>query len=166
MARNVLLLFGAAAIGWAMLCLFAGSVLPEWLGLSGVEHGELYIESVAVNVGLWTAVGVLGILGGMFQRLRLPAALTFLVVAGGIAGGRVLALVHGAKPGLFTVIALAIEVGLVVAATAAFLSERTRISREAKELHKAEKAALDAALAAEHSTSAEEAAPPPPTSAT
>jgi urocanate hydratase len=162
MGRNVLFLLGAGAIGWAALCLFAGSVMPDWMGLSGAEHGELYIESLALNVGLWIALGVFGILGGMFQRLRLAGSLAFLVVAGGIAGGRILALVQGARPGVYTGIAMALEVAIVVAASAAYVSERTRLAREAKELKKAEKAALEAALAAEHAQQQEAAAPPSP----
>jgi hypothetical protein len=160
MARNVLFLLSIGAIGWAMLCLFAGSVLPDWMGLSGAEHGELYIESLAVNVGMWTALGVFGIFGAVFQRLRLAAALAFLVVAGGLAGGRVLALVQGAEPGVYTGLGLALEVAMVVMASAAYVSEKTRLAREAKELKRAEKAALEAALAAEHQA-APEASPPP-----
>lgn len=162
MARNVLFVLGIGSIGWAVLCLFAGSVLPDWMGLSGAEHGELYIESLAVNVGLWTALGVFGILGAMFQRLRLAAALAFLVCASGIGGGRILALVQGAKPGVYTGIALALEVAMVIMASAAYVSERARVSREAKELKKAEKAALEAALAAEHADAAERAPSPSP----
>ena len=79
MARNVLFLFGVGSIGWALLCLFASSVMPEWMGLSGAERGELYIESVSINVGMWTALGVFGILGAAFQRLRLAAVLAFLL---------------------------------------------------------------------------------------
>ena len=77
MARNVLFLLGVGAIGWAMLCLFAGSIMPDWMGLSGAEHGELYAESLAINVGMFTALGVFGVLGAMFQRLRLAATLAF-----------------------------------------------------------------------------------------
>ncbi len=160
MARNVLFLLGVGSIGWAALCLFAGSVLPAWTGLSGAEQGELYIESLAINVGMWSGLGIFGILGAMFQRLRLAAALAFLVCAGGMAGGRVLALVQGAKPGVYTGIALALEVSMVIMASAAYVSEKTRLAREAKELKKAEKAALEAALAAEHADEAEAAAPP------
>ena len=152
MARSVLFILGIGSIGWAMLALFAGSVLPDWTGLSGAHHGELYIESLSINVGMWAAIGTLGILGAMFQRLRLSAALTFLVCAGGLAGGRILAIVQGAEPGVYTGLALALEVAMVVAASAAYVSEKTRLSREAQELKKAEKAALDAALAAEHPT--------------
>ena len=161
MGRNVLYLLGVGAIGWAMLCLFAGSIMPDWMGLSGAEHGELYAESLAINVGMFTALGVFGVLGAMFQRLRLAATLAFLVVAAGIAGGRILALVQGAQPGVYTGIAMALEVAMVLAASAAYVSEKTRISREAKELKKAERAALEAALAAEHTTQPEPAPPPP-----
>lgn len=162
MARNVLFIFGVGSIGWAMLALFAGHILPEWMGLSGAEHGELYIESLSINVGMWAAIGTLGILGAVFQRLRLAAVLTFLVCSGGIAGGRILALVQGAEPGVYTGLALALEVAMVVATSAAYFSERSRISREAKELKKAEKAALEAALAAEHAhAEASEDAPAP-----
>ena len=151
MARNVLFLLGIGAIGWAMLALFAGSfVLPDWMGLSGPQNGELYIESLALNVGMWIALGVFGIFGAMFQRLRLAAALAFLVVAGGIAGGRILALAQGAAPEVYTVIVLGLEVAMVIAASAAYVSEKTRLAREARELKRAEKAALEAALAAEH----------------
>jgi hypothetical protein len=151
MARNVLFLLGAGSIGWAMLCLFAGSVLPDWMGLSSSANGELYIESLAINVGMWTALGIFGILGAMF-----------LVCSGGIAAGRILALVQGAKPGVYTGIALALEVSMVVMASAAYISEKTRLAREAKELKKAEKAALEAALAAEHADDAEAAPSPSP----
>lgn len=150
MARNVLVILGIGSIGWAMLSLFAGSVLPAWTGLSSTEHGELYIESIAVNVGLWAGLGTFAILGAAFQRLRLAAALAFLACAGGIAGGRILALVQGATPGVYTGIALALEVALVVAASAAYISEKARLAREAREQKKAERAALEAALAAEH----------------
>lgn len=160
MARNVLFLLSVGSIGWAMLALFAGNVLPDWMGLSGAAPDELYIESLSINVGLWTALGAFGITGAMFQRLRLAATLAFLVVAGGIAGGRILALVQGFKPGVYTGLALALEVAMVIMASAAYVSEKTRLAREAKELKKAEKAALEAALAAEHAE-AEEPAPAP-----
>ena len=162
MARNVLFLLGIGAVGWAMLCLFAGSIMPAWMGLSGAEHGEQYIESLAINVGMWTALGVFGILGAVFQRLRLAAALAFLVCTGGMAGGRILALVQGAEPGVYTFIALALEVAIVLMASAAYVSEKTRLAREAREMKRAEKAALEAALAAEHPSSAEAAPPPSP----
>jgi hypothetical protein len=160
MARNVLFLLGAGSIGWAMLALFAGSILPDWMGLSGADLGELYIESLATNVGMWTALGIFGFFGAMFQRLRLASALAFLVCAGGIGGGRILALVQGAQPGVYTGIALALEVAIVIMASAAYVSEKARLAREAKELKKAEKAALEAALAAEHAEAAEPTAAP------
>lgn len=162
MARSVLFLFGVGSIAWAALCLFAGSVMPEWMGLAGAERGELYIESVSVNVGMWTGLGIFGILGATFQRLRLAALLTFLVVPAGIAGGRVFALVQGAQPGVYTGIALALEVAMVLAASVAYVSEKRRLAREVKEQKKAEKAALEAALAAEHATQPEAPAPPSP----
>jgi hypothetical protein len=155
MARNVLFLLGIGSIGWGLLCLFAGTIMPDWMGLSGHPRGELYIESVAVNVGLWSALGALALIGAAFQRLRLTAALAFVVCAAGLAGGRILALVQGAKPGVYTGIAIALEVAIVVAASAAYISEKTRLSREAKEIKRAEKAALEAALAAEHAEQAE-----------
>jgi hypothetical protein len=77
------------------------------------------------------------------------------VCAGGIAGGRILALVQGATPKVYTGIALALEVSIVIMASAAYVSEKARLAREAKELKKAEKAALEAALAAEHADAAE-----------
>lgn len=163
MARNVLFLLGLGSIGWAMMSLFfAGAVLPDWMGLGHHSNGPLYIESMAVNVGLWSALGVFGILGAVFQRLRLAAALTFVVCGAGFAGGRILAIVQGAKPDIYTVIAIALEVAIVVAASAAYISEKTRITREARELKKAEKAALEAALAAEHAASPVEAPTPTP----
>jgi hypothetical protein len=163
MARNVLFLLGLGSIGWAMLSLFfAGSVLPDWMGLGDHSNGPLYIESMAVNVGLWSALGVFAVLGAMFQRLRLAATLAFLVCGAGFAGGRIVAMVQGAKPDIYTVIALALEVAIVIAASAAYISEKTRIAREAKELKKAEKAALEAALAAEHAAAAVEAPAPTP----
>ncbi len=162
MARNVLFLLGIGSIGWAMLSLFAGTVLPDWTGLSGPEHGELYIESLAVNVGLWTAMAAFAVLGAVFQRLRLSAALAFIVCASGFAGGRILGIVRGADFGVYTGIAMALEVALVVAASAAYVSEKTRLSREAKELKRAEKAALEAALAAEHAAESGPAQPPSP----
>jgi hypothetical protein len=162
MARNVLFLLSIGSIGWAMLSLFAGSVLPDWMGLSGAERGELYIESLAVNVGLWSALGAFGLFGAAFQRLRLAATLAFMVCAAGLAGGRILAMVQGAKPGVYTGIAVALEVAMVVAASAAYVSEKTRVAREARELKKAEKAALEAALAAEHTASPAEPPAPSP----
>ena len=161
MARNVLFLLGVGSIGWALLSLFAGTILPDWMGLSGHPRGGLYIESIAVNVGLWSALGVFALFGGAFQRLRLAAALTFVVCGAGLAGGRILAMVQGAKPDVYTGIAVALEVAIVVAGSAAYISEKTRISREAKEQKRAEKAALEAALAAKHAEQA--TALPPPT---
>lgn len=161
MSRNVLFLLGVGSIGWAVLCLFAGSVMPHWMGLTGPEHGELYIESLAVNVGLWSALGAFAILGAVFQRLRLAAVLAFIVCGSGFAGGRILAMVQGAKPGVYTGLALALEVAIVVAASAAYVSEKTRVAREAKELQRAEKAALEAALAAK-SLQTTESPPPSP----
>ena len=162
MARNVLFLLGIGSIGWAMLSLFfAGTVLPDWMGLGDLSRGPLYIESMAVNVGLCSALGAFAVFGAAFQRLRLAAVLTFVVCGAGFAGGRILAMVQGAKPDIYTVIALALEVGIVVAASAAYVSEKTRIARDAKELKKAERAALEAALAGEHAATAAE--PPAPT---
>lgn len=163
MARNVLIVLGIGSIGWAMLCLFfPGTFLPDWMGLGEMSRGPLYIESMAVNVGLWSALGAFAVFGAAFQRLRLAAVLTFVVCGTGFAGGRILALVQGAKPDIHIVIALALEVGIVVAASVAYVSEKTRIAREARELKKAEKAALEAALAAEHAARPAEAPAPSP----
>ena len=161
MSRNVLFLLGIGAIGWALLCLFAGSIMPDWMGLAGAERGGLYIESIAVNVGLWSALGAFALFGAAFQRLRLAAALALLVCGSGFAGGRILALVQGAKPGVYTGLALALEVAIVVAASAAYISEKTRIVREAKEQKRAEKAALEAALATKELDPTEAATPSP-----
>ena len=161
MARSVLFLLGVGSIGWALLCLFAGSIMPNWMGLSGQQHGELYIESIAVNVGLWSALGTFALFGAAFQRVRLAAALAFVVCAAGFTGGRILAMVQGANPGAYTGIALALEVAMVVAASAAYVSEKTRLSREAREQQRAEKAALQAALEAEHAESASAPQPSP-----
>ena len=161
MARNVLFLLGVGSIGWALLCLFAGSIMPDWMGLTGAQHGELYIESIAVNVGLWSALGAFALFGAAFQRLRLAAALAFIVCAAGFAGGRILAMVQGANPGAYTGLALALEVAIVVAASAAYISEKTRLSREAKEQKRAERAALEAALAQEQTQPADAPTPSP-----
>ncbi len=163
MARNVLFILGVGSIGWAMLSLFfAGALLPDWMGLAHESRGPLYIESMAVNVGLWCALGAFALFGAVFQRLRLAAALTFVVCGAGFSAGRILAMVRGAKPDIYTVIALALEVAVVVAASAGYVSERTRIARQAKELEKAEKAALEAALAAAHTATPVGAPTPPP----
>ncbi|MBW1832827.1 MAG: hypothetical protein JRJ10_14225 [Deltaproteobacteria bacterium] len=160
MSRNVLFLLGVGAIGWALLSLFAGSfIMPKWMGLSGAEHGGLYIEAIAVNVGLWSALGAFALFGAAFQRLRLAAALAFIVCGSGFAGGRILAMVQGAKPDAYTGMALALEIAIVVAASAAYISEKTRVAREVREQKRAEKAALEAALAAEHAEPAEPAEP-------
>jgi len=161
MSRNVLFLLGLGAIGWALLSLFAGSIMPNWMGLSGAEHGGLYIEAIAVNVGLWSALGAFALFGAAFQRLRLAAALAFIVCGSGFAGGRILAMVQGAKPDAYTGMALALEIAIVVAASAAYISEKTRVAREVKEQKRAEKAALEAALAAEHAELAEAPVPSP-----
>ena len=162
MARNVLFLLGVGSIGWALLYVFFGdTIMPLWMGLTDRPQGGLYIESIAVNVGLWSALGAFALFGGAFQRLRLAAALTFVVCGAGFAGGRILALVQGAKPDPYSGIALALEVAVVVAAAAAYISEKARLSREAKEQQRAEKAALEAALAAEHAEQADAATPSP-----
>ena len=157
MARSVLIVLGLGSIGWGLMSFFAGSYMPDWMGLSGPEHGELYIESLALNAGLWPALGVFAFFGAAFQRLRLAATLAFMVCAAGIAGGRILALVNGGLPGVYTGLALAIEVAIVVAASAGYISEKTRLAREAREPKRAQKAALEAALQKEHG---EEAATP------
>lgn len=164
MSRNVLFLLGLGAIGWALLSLFAGSIMPDWMGLSSPENGGPYIEAIAVNVGLWSALGVFALFGAAFQRLRLAAALAFIVCGSGFAGGRILAMVQGAKPDAYTGMALALEIAIVVAATAAYISEKTRVAREVREQERAEKAALEAALAAERAEPADlEKAPVPST---
>ena len=61
--------------------------------------------------------------------------------------------------------ALALEVAIVIAASAAYLSEKARLAREAKELKRAEKAALEAALAAEHESETSKAEAPTPSTA-
>ncbi|MGB8329629.1 MAG: hypothetical protein WCE62_05830 [Polyangiales bacterium] len=161
MARNVLLILGAGSIGWALLCLFAGSIMPDWMGLSDPARGGHYIESIALNVGLWSALGAFALIGAAFQRLRLAAILAFIVCGAGIAAGRVLALVQGAKPDPYTGLALALEVAIAIAASAAYISEKARLSREAKEQKRAERAALEAALAAKHAERAATTAPSP-----
>jgi len=157
MARSVLIVLGLGSIGWGLMSFFAGSYMPDWMGLSGPEHGELYIESLALNAGLWPALGVFAFFGAAFQRLRLAATLAFVVCAAGIAGGRILALVNGGLPGVYTGLALAFEVAIVVAASAGYISEKTRLAREAREQKKAQKAALEAAL---HKEQVEAAAAP------
>jgi len=71
MARSVLFLLGVGSIGWALLCLFAGSIMPDWMGITDPSRGPLYIESIAFNVGLFSGLGAFALLGGAFQRLRL-----------------------------------------------------------------------------------------------
>ena len=150
MARSVLIVLGLGSIGWGLMSFFAGSYMPDWMGLSGPEHGELYIESLALNAGMWPALGVFAFFGAAFQRLRLAATLAFVVCAAGMAGGRILALVNGGVPGVYTGLALALEVAIVVAASAGYISEKTRLARETREQKKAAKAALEAALQKEH----------------
>ncbi len=150
MARGVLVILGLGSIGWGLMSFFAGSYMPDWMGLSGPVHGELYIESLAVNAGMWPALGVFALFGAAFQRLRLAATLAFMVCGSGIAGGRILALVNGGEPGIYTGLAMAIEIAIVLAASAGYVSERTRLAREAREQKKAERAALEAALRKEH----------------
>jgi len=150
MARGVLFLLGLGTIGWGLACYFAGSYLPDWMGLSGPEHGELYIEALGINAGLWPALGVFALFGAAFQRLRLAAALAFVVSAAGVAAGRILAMVSGAEPGVYSGIALALEVAMVLAATSAYVSEKARLAREAREEKKAAQAALEAALSKDH----------------
>ena len=159
MARSVLFILGVGTIGWGLLSYFAGSYLPDWMGLSGPQHGELYIESLAVNAGLWPAMGVFALFGAAFQRLRLAATLAFVVCAAGVAGGRVLALVNGAEPDVYTGIALALEIAMVLAATGGYISEKSRLAKEVREQKRAERAALEAALKKEHAEAATEAAP-------
>ncbi len=162
MARSVLFLLGFGSIAWGALALFAGTVLPDWMGLSGPQNGELYIESVGINAGMWPALGVFALFGAAFQRLRLAACLAFIVVAAGLAGGRIFAMVQGAEPGVYTGIALALEVGIVVAASAAYVAEKSRLAKLAREKKRAEKAALEAALAAEQPQPVAPPEPPPP----
>lgn len=150
MARSVLFILGIGCIGWGLLSYFAGGYLPDWMGLSGPHLGELYIESLSMNAGLWPALGVFAFFGATFQRLRLAAALAFVVCAGGAAGGRILAIVNGAEPGVYTGIALALEVAILLAATGAYISEKSRLAKEAREQKRAERAALEAALQKEH----------------
>ncbi|MGD8318001.1 MAG: hypothetical protein PVH21_10305 [Myxococcales bacterium] len=158
MARSVLFVLGIGAIGWGVLCFFAGpSLMPQWMGLGGPAQGDPYIEALAYNVGLWSALGIFAILGALFQRLRLAAALAFLVCAAGMAGGRILAMVQGASSSAYMNLVLAMEVAIVVAALAAYVSEKRRLSRQAKEQKRAEKAALEAALAAGHEQRTEQA---------
>lgn len=154
MARSVLFILGVGTIGWGLLSYFAGHYLPSWMGLAGPHHGELYIESLAINAGLWPAMGALALFGAAFQRLRLTAALAFVVCAAGLAGGRILAMVNGAEPGVYTGIALALEVAMVLAASGAYVSEKTRIAKEIREQKRAERAALEAALNKEHTEAA------------
>jgi hypothetical protein len=161
MARSVLVVLGLGAIGWGLLCLFAGSIMPSWMGLSSPDKGDLYIESIALNVGLWVSLGIFAILGAAFQRLRSSAILALLVCSAGIAGGRIFAMTEGAHSGVYTRVALALEIAIVVAASAAYVSEKSRLAREAKELKRAEKAALEAALAAGHARTARSSAPLP-----
>ena len=116
------------------------------------------IESLSLNAGLWPALGAFAIFGAMFQRLRLAAALAFVVCSAGVAGGRILAIVNGAEPGVYTGIALALEVAMLLAASGAYVSEKSRLAKEAREKQRAERAALEAALKKEHAEAAAEVA--------
>ncbi|MEM7139013.1 MAG: hypothetical protein AAF500_20740 [Myxococcota bacterium] len=150
MARSVLIILGLGTIGWGLLSYFAGSYLPDWMGLAGPQHGELYIEAMSVNVGLWPALGVFALFGAAFQRLRLSATLAFVVCSAGAAGGRILALTHGAEAGVYTMAAVALEVAMLLAALGGYVSEKSRLAKEAREQKRAERAALEAALEKEH----------------
>ena len=152
-------MLGLGFVTWGLVSFFAGSYLPAWMGLSGPDHGELYIEAMGLNAGLWPALGVFGLFGAAFQRLRLPATLAFLVCAAGMAGGRFLALANGGQPGVYTGLTVALEVAVVLAASAGYVSEKTRIAREAREQKRAAKAALEAALERKRADAASNQAP-------
>ena len=132
MARGVLFVFGAILILWGGAAIFAGALLPEWLGL-GPERGAQYIEFHAINSGLWPALGIFALLGAVITPLRIPAILALLVCASGAAFGRVFAMVQrGADPDISSIAIMAAEFAIIAGTAFAYVSEQARVHRENK----------------------------------
>ncbi len=123
MARAFLVLFGVGGIVWALLALFATEFLAARMGLR-LKDDDGMIEFFGLNAGLWPAVAGLALAGAALKRLRLTAIITIFVCLAGTAVGRVIGMLQGAEPGLYTYAALGAEITGVILAAIAYGSEK------------------------------------------
>ncbi len=131
MARAFLVLFGVGSIAWGLFALFGTDFAAERMGLQFLD-GDGLIEFFGINAGLWPAVGTLSLIGAATTRLRLTALVTILVCVGGTAGGRILAMLEGAEPGLYTYVALGLELGVTLLAAIAYGAEKREATLNAR----------------------------------
>lgn len=123
MARAFLVLFGVGGIVWALLAIFATEFLAARMGLR-LKDDDGMIEFFGLNAGLWPAVAALALTGAALKRLRLTAIITIFVCLGGTAVGRVVGMLQGAEPGLYTYAALGAEIAGVILAAIAYGAEK------------------------------------------
>ena len=131
MARAFLVLFGVGGIAWAFLTLYATQFLAARMGFRLTDDDGM-IEFFGLNAGLWPAVGVLALTGAAFARLRITAIVTIFVCLAGTAVGRVVGMLQGAEPGLYTYAALGFEIAGILLATLAYGSEKREATLKAR----------------------------------
>lgn len=124
-------MFGLASVLWGALSLFASQHFPDWLGVP-TDKGAAFIDFHSINTGLWPGLGLFALAGVAIERLRKSATLTLLVCTASIAGGRVIALALGGQAGVRSSITLALEFAMVAAFSVAYVSEKSRLAREAR----------------------------------
>ena len=131
MAKVFLLLFGLGGIAWGFFAVYATKFLAARMGLELTGDDGL-IEFYGLNAGLWPGVGVLALASAAVPRMRITAVVTIFVCLAGTVVGRVIAMLHGAEPGLYTYLALSVEIAGVLFAAIAYGSEKRETTLKAK----------------------------------
>ena len=135
MGRLILILFGLSSVAWGLASLFMPSIVTKFQNTE-LLTGDANIEFLAVNAGLWPAVGVLCLIGAALKRMRVPALVTMIVCVSGMVGGRILGLVQGHDPGIYSYVALGLETSVALVGAVAFGVEKTNFAEEAADAKK------------------------------
>ncbi len=90
------------------------------------------IEFFGLNAGLRPALGALALAGAAFGRFRISAIVTIFVCLAGTAVGRVVGMLQGAEPGLYTYGALGFEIAGALLATLAYGAEKREATLRAR----------------------------------
>lgn len=133
------MLFGVGGIAWAFLTLYATQFLAARMGFRLTDDNGM-IEFFGLNAGLRPALGALALAGAAFGRFRISAIVTIFVCLAGTAVGRVVGMLQGAEPGLYTYGALGFEIAGALLATLAYGAEKreaTLRARAAAQEHRA-----------------------------
>ena len=127
----MLVLSGVGGIAWAFLTLYATQFLAARMGFRLTDDNAM-IEFFGLNAGLRPALGALALAGAAFGRFRISAIVTIFVCLAGTAVGRVVGMLQGAEPGLYTYVALGFEIAGALLATLAYGSEKRETTLKAR----------------------------------